>query len=73
MCLAVPMRIVELNGCDAVCDIDGVRRRIRVDFIKEPAIGDYVISHAGFAIEKLGEKQAALNLAAIREVSDALR
>lgn len=73
MCLAVPMRIAELNGSEAVCDLDGVKRRIRVDFIKNPAIGDYIISHAGFAIEKLAKEQAELNLAAIREVSDASR
>ncbi len=72
MCLAVPLRIAELNGNDAVGERDGIRRNIRVDFIKEPQIGDYVIVHAGFAIERLDAAQAEEDLAAIREVEEEL-
>ncbi len=72
MCLAIPMRLMEIDGNDAVAEVDGVRRKIRVDFIKEPKVGDYVIAHAGFAIERLQEQQALDNLEAIREVADAL-
>ncbi|MCD8334749.1 MAG: HypC/HybG/HupF family hydrogenase formation chaperone [Clostridiales bacterium] len=72
MCLAIPMRLTEINGNDAVAEVDGVKRKIRVDFIKEPKVGDYVIAHAGFAIERLQEQQALDNLEAIREVADAL-
>lgn len=71
MCLAVPFQIVELNGSEAVGESLGVRRKIRVDFIREPKIGEYVIVHAGFAIERLSRKQAADDLAAFREVADA--
>ncbi|MCD8147504.1 MAG: HypC/HybG/HupF family hydrogenase formation chaperone [Clostridiales bacterium] len=72
MCLAIPMRLTELDGNDAVAEVDGVKRKIRVDFIKEPKVGDYVIAHAGFAIERLQEQQALDNLEAIQEVADAL-
>ncbi|MCC8074794.1 MAG: HypC/HybG/HupF family hydrogenase formation chaperone [Clostridiales bacterium] len=72
MCLAIPMRLTEIDGNDAVAEVDGVKRKIRVDFIKEPKVGDYVIAHAGFAIERLQEQQALDNLEAIREVADAL-
>ncbi|MCD7928575.1 MAG: HypC/HybG/HupF family hydrogenase formation chaperone [Clostridiales bacterium] len=72
MCLAIPMRLTELDGNDAVAEVDGVKRKIRVDFIREPKVGDYVIAHAGFAIERLQEQQALDNLEAIREVADAL-
>ena len=50
MCLAVPLKIVELNGLDAVGEWEGVRRRIRVDFIPDPQVGPYVIVHALSAI-----------------------
>ncbi len=73
MCLAVPLKIIELNGMDAVGERDGIRRKIRVDFIREPKIGDYVIVHAGFAIERLNREQAEENMQAAREVEDALR
>lgn len=72
MCLAIPLELVEINGMDAVAQLDGIRRRIRVDFIPDPQVGDYVIVHAGFAIERLKKEQALENLAAIREVADAL-
>ena len=72
MCLAIPLELVEISGNDAVAQADGVRRRIRVDFIPEPRVGDYVIVHAGFAIERMKREQALENLAAIREVADAL-
>lgn len=72
MCLAIPLELVEINGMDAVGQAEGIRRKIRVDFIPNPQIGDYVIVHAGFAIERMKKEQALENLAAIREVADAL-
>ena len=73
MCLAIPLKITNINGMDAVGERDGIRRKIRVDFIKEPKIGDYVIVHAGFAIERLKKEQAEADMAAAREVENALR
>ena len=55
MCLAVPARIISLAGVDAVVDIEGVRRSANVAMIEEPRIGDYVLLHAGFAIQKWNE------------------
>lgn len=72
MCLAIPLRLVEVNGGEAVAEANGVRRTIRVDFIPDPKVGDYVIAHAGFAIERMNEQQALDNLRAIQEVADAL-
>lgn len=72
MCLAIPLKLVEINGNDAVGERDGIRREVRVDFIPQPQVGDYVIVHAGFAIEKLRKEQAEEDLAAFREVEEAL-
>ncbi len=72
MCLAVPLKIVGKNGADGVGEFDGVRRRVRLDFVPQAQMGDYVIVHAGFAIEKLDEQQARENLEALQEVADAL-
>lgn len=73
MCLAVPLQITEINGADAVGERDGIRRKIRLDFIPDPQIEEYVIVHAGFAIERLSAEQALENIAAAREVENALR
>ena len=56
MCLAVPAKIVELDGVNATVELSGVRRQGNVSFIHEPKIGDYVLLHAGFAIEKWSEE-----------------
>lgn len=72
MCLAVPLKLIKINGTDAVGEAMGVRREIRVDFIPEPKLGDYVIVHAGFAIERLPEQQALEDLSAWEEVQNAL-
>ena len=72
MCLAIPLRLTAINGRDAVGESMGMSRAVRVDFIPEPKVGDYVIVHAGFAIERLPERQALDDLEAWEEVSDAL-
>ena len=72
MCLAIPLKLIEIDGMEATAEAAGIRRRVRVDFIREPKPGDYVIVHAGFAIERLNEQQALANLQAIQEVADAL-
>ena len=72
MCLAIPLQLIEINGNVAVGEALGMKREIRVDFIPEPKIGDYVIVHAGFAIERLGETQALEDLEAWKEMRDVL-
>ena len=72
MCLAIPLQLIEINGNVAVGEALGMRREIRVDFIPEPKLGDYVIVHAGFAIERLGETQALEDLEAWKEMRDVL-
>lgn len=72
MCLAVPMKITQLSGNEAVAEAMGMSRKIRVDYIDRPAVGEYVIVHAGFAIERLPEKQALEDLESWEELADAL-
>ncbi len=72
MCLAVPLKLIEIDGKNAVGESMGMQRKLRVDFIPEPKIGDYVIVHAGFAIERLPEEQALEEIAAWEEIRDVL-
>ena len=72
MCLAVPLKLIEVRGSTAIGEAMGVSREIRVDFIRDPKPGEYVIVHAGFAIERLSAQQAELDLQAWSEVEDAL-
>lgn len=68
MCLAVPMRIEEINGKEATAASMGISRKVRIDFIESPSIGDYVIVHAGFAIEKLSEEDALEDISVWEEI-----
>ena len=72
MCLAIPLKLVEIDGKRAVGEAMGMRRELRVDFIDKPKLGEYVIVHAGFAIERLGEQQALEDLESWGEVANAL-
>ena len=72
MCLAIPLKLGEIEGKAALGEALGMKRKIRVDFIKEPKLGDYVMVHAGFAIERLEERQALEDIAAWEEMGNAL-
>ena len=72
MCLAVPFKVTKLDGVNAVGELGGMTRDIRLDFIPEPKVGDYVIVHAGFAIERLEPEAAEADRAAYLEVEEAL-
>ena len=72
MCLAIPLKLIEIDGKNAVGESMGMRRNLRVDFIPEPKIGDYGLVHAGFALERLPEKQALEDIEAWEEVRDVL-
>ena len=60
MCLAVPMQITRINGFDARCSARGVERDVSLFLLQgEPVnIGDYVLIHVGYAIQKLSAEQA---------------
>lgn len=70
MCLGVPMLVKTIENEVAVCEIDGVQREASLMMLDDVCIGDYVLIHAGFAIEKIDEQEAALTLRALREALD---
>ena len=68
MCLAVPMKIVTMDGESVVAEIDGVRREASLMMLNEKvAVGDYVLIHAGFAISRLDAEEAEETLELMRE------
>ncbi|CCK78896.1 MULTISPECIES: HypC/HybG/HupF family hydrogenase formation chaperone [Desulfobacula] len=68
MCLAVPSKIVEINDTVAKVDVDGVTRQISTMLLGDVKIGDYVIVHAGFAINKVDEATARETLEDLRQI-----
>ncbi len=69
MCLAVPMRVTEVADQELVVELDGVRQRARRDLLDEVAVGDHVIVHAGYAISRLDEVEAAATMALLAELA----
>ena len=70
MCLAIPMRIIEIEGFIGVAEVDGVTRKVRLDLLPEAALGDYVLIHAGLAIAKVDADHAAETLSLLRSLAD---
>lgn len=69
MCLAVPVKVVEKVNFDcAVVEMSGVRKEINLGLLKDIEIGEYVILHAGFAIQRLDEKEAVATLKLLEEL-----
>lgn len=69
MCLGIPVKIVEIEGADALVESGGLRQRIRIDFVPEARVGDYVIVHAGFAISLLEKEEALETLQLLKDVN----
>ena len=70
MCLGVPMQVKTIENEVATCEIDGVQREASLMMLEDVKIGDYVLIHAGFAIEKIDDDEAQLTLKALREALD---
>lgn len=56
MCLAVPAKIVTIDGMHAWVETMGVRQKVNIRLINSPIPGDYILIHAGFAIEKIDKE-----------------
>jgi hydrogenase expression/formation protein HypC len=70
MCLAIPVKLVEIKDHIGVVDIGGLKKECRLDLLPDAKIGDYVLLHAGFAIQKLDTQSAEETLKLFEEISD---
>ena len=70
MCVGIPGKVVKVNPVDklAVIEVFGVKRRISTALLGEVALGDYLMVHAGYAIEKLDLEEAKERLRLWREI-----
>ena len=75
MCLAVPGRIVTIEGDDpilraGIVDFSGVTKRVNLSYVPDARIGDFVLVHVGFAISTVDEEEAAKVFSYLREMGD---
>jgi len=76
MCLAIPSKVIEIFEEDgekyAVAEYKGVRQKAKLALLEGVEVGDYVLIHTGYALEKMNEEDAKLSLDAWEELFDVL-
>ena len=70
MCLGIPMKIVRIKGDDAIVLAGGLKRKANASLLKNARVGEYVLIHAGFAIERVKTKEAKATLKVIGEIDE---
>ncbi len=69
MCLAIPMQLVEAKGLVGKAELHGVSREVMLDLVPEARPGDYLIVHAGYAIQVLDEVEARETLLLLSSIT----
>lgn len=73
MCLAIPAQVIEILEYDqAIVDMGGVRKPISTALLEEVAVGDYVIVHVGYALNRLDPEEAAETLRLFAEMAEVI-
>lgn len=68
MCLSIPAKVLEIDGQMAKTDCDGNTVMANISMVPDVQLGEYVIVHAGFAIQKYDEEEAMKTFDMLREV-----
>jgi len=69
MCVALPMKLTSLEGHEGIAEQEGLKVKINTMLLPEAEIGDYVIVHAGFAIQLVDEEDAQRSIELFRELA----
>jgi hydrogenase expression/formation protein HypC len=72
MCLSIPVRIVSIDGSMAEVSAGGAIFKAGLHMIENAKVGDYILLHAGFAIQKISEKEAEETLRLFEEMNTSL-
>ena len=72
MCLAVPVKVLQIDGLKASVELGGLVRQASIMLVPDTKVGDYVLLHAGFAIQKLDEREAEETLRLFTELAEGM-
>ncbi|MCJ7684494.1 MAG: HypC/HybG/HupF family hydrogenase formation chaperone [Desulfobacteraceae bacterium] len=70
MCVAIPVKVIEIKDNRGLIEIGGLRKEIELYLTPDVRVGDYVLLHAGFAIKKIDEDVANESLRLLEEISE---
>ncbi len=72
MCLAVPAKVIEIDGQMAKVEVEGVSRMVSTMLVPDLKLGDYIIAHAGFALHVVDEKDALESIELLKQLAQAM-
>jgi len=72
MCLAIPAKVISIDGQEADVELSGITRRVNLQLVPEAKMGDYVLLHTGYAISLIDEDEARETLQLFRELAESL-
>ena len=72
MCLAIPMKIRSVNGVSGEAEVTGVTRKIDLSLVAPIEVGEFVLVHTGFAIQKIDEEEFEKTLSILTEIADVM-
>ena len=70
MCLAVPAKVIDRQDMMATVEISGVTRQVSLMLLPDAQVGEYVLVHAGFAIQTVDEEEARRTMELLKELAD---
>jgi len=70
MCLSIPAQILSIEGSMAKVSVNGAITDASLQLIENPAVGEYVLLHTGFALEKISAEEAAENMRYLKELDE---
>lgn len=73
MCLAVPMKVTKIEGQSALVEQAGMLKEARIDLLDDVKVGEYVLVHAGIAVERIRPDEAEETLRVMRMIAYAVR
>jgi len=71
MCLGIPGKVLEVEKNVAKVDVGGLLRDVSLDLCPDVSVGEYVLIHTGFAIQKVDEEEAKETLELLRQLAEA--
>ena len=70
MCVAIPAKVIEIYEYESLVDFGKIKKKVNTFFIEEIQIGDYVLIHAGCAVEKISEEEAIETIKLFKIISE---
>ena len=70
MCVAIPAKIIEIYEHESLVDFGKIKKKVNTFFIEDIKIGDYVLIHAGCAVEKISEEEAIETINLFKIISE---